>query len=109
MNEDIAIGAITHHFKSCLTDAQEMPRQEACSHYKSARFTIWFLIAKITSPVTVADGEHDEIIKAEHTRQIVANIPRAELLKMANVSHFGMLQDPVQFNRALNTFLPKTV
>ena len=66
-------------------------------------------LAKIASPVTVADGEHDEIIKAEHTRQIVANIPRAELLMMANVSHFGMLQDPVQFNKALNAFLPKTV
>ena len=66
-------------------------------------------LAKIASPVTVADGEHDEIIKAEHTRQIAANIPRAELLMMANVSHFGMLQDPVQFNKALNAFLPKTV
>ena len=66
-------------------------------------------LAKIASPITAADGEHDEIIKAEHTRQIVANIPRAELLMMANVSHFGMLQDPVQFNKALNTFLPKTL
>jgi len=66
-------------------------------------------LAAIKMPVTVADGEYDEIIKPEHTRQIAANIPYARLTIMSDVSHFAMLQDPPQFDAALGEFLLKII
>jgi pimeloyl-ACP methyl ester carboxylesterase len=62
-------------------------------------------LATIKSPVTIADGEYDEIIKPEHTRQIAANIKGSNLLILPNVSHFAMLQNPTQFSEAVEKFL----
>ena len=50
-------------------------------------------------PVAIADGEHDEIIKAAHTKMISAEIPRAKLVFLPGVSHFAMLQNPDLFNQ----------
>jgi len=55
--------------------------------------------------VAVADGEYDEIIKTEHTKEIARSIPHDELVLMSDVSHFAMLQDPTQFNAYLTDFL----
>jgi pimeloyl-ACP methyl ester carboxylesterase len=57
------------------------------------------------APTVVADGEYDEIIKAEHAAAIASAMPRARPLILPGVSHFAMLQDPDQFNRALTAFL----
>jgi pimeloyl-ACP methyl ester carboxylesterase len=62
-------------------------------------------LAAITVPTTICDGEYDEIIKREHTAEIAAGIPAARSLILRNVSHFAMLQNPAQFNRALIDFL----
>jgi pimeloyl-ACP methyl ester carboxylesterase len=62
-------------------------------------------LATIKSPATIADGEYDEIIKSEHTRQIAANIKGSSLLILPNVSHFAMLQNPAQFSGAIQRFL----
>jgi len=59
----------------------------------------------IDTPVLVADGDHDEAIKREHTEYIAAAIPHAGLLILPNVSHFAFLQDPAQFNFAILHFL----
>jgi pimeloyl-ACP methyl ester carboxylesterase len=66
-------------------------------------------LATIKMPVMVADGEYDEIIKPEHTRQIAASIQDARLSIMSEVSHFAMLQDPSQFNAVLGEFLVDTL
>jgi pimeloyl-ACP methyl ester carboxylesterase len=66
-------------------------------------------LAQIRCRVVVSDGEHDEIIKPEHTRQIAATIPGARLVIQRNVSHFAMLQDPSQFNSALSAFLSESL
>ena len=58
----------------------------------------------IRSPVMVADGEHDEGIKREHTEYMAATIPGARLLLMPGLSHFAFLQDPERFNAALLQF-----
>ena len=58
----------------------------------------------IKSPVLVADGDHEEGIKREHTEYIAATIPDAGLLILPNVSHFAFLQDPATFNAALLHF-----
>ena len=59
----------------------------------------------ITAPVLVADGDHDEAIKREHTEYIAATIPGAGLLILPNTSHFAFLQDPELFNFAVLHFL----
>ena len=59
----------------------------------------------IKIPVTVADGEHDEIINSAHTKMITAEIPGAKLVILPGVSHFAMLQNPPLFNQALIEFL----
>jgi pimeloyl-ACP methyl ester carboxylesterase len=62
-------------------------------------------LAAVKAATTISDGEHDEIIKRDHTEKMSLAIPRARLVMLPGVSHFAMLQDPVQFNRALTAFL----
>jgi pimeloyl-ACP methyl ester carboxylesterase len=66
-------------------------------------------LASIRSPTAIADGEHDEIIKREHTARMAREIPGARLVIESRVSHFAMLQDPAQFNRDLADFLDHPV
>ncbi|MGO9985851.1 MAG: alpha/beta fold hydrolase [Rhodomicrobium sp.] len=62
-------------------------------------------LANLQMPVTVSDGDHDEIIRADHTSRIAKTIPNAKLEILCGVSHFAMLQDPIQFNRKVQEFL----
>jgi len=59
----------------------------------------------ITVPTVIADGQYDEGIKQEHTKEMAALIPDAQLLILPNLSHFAMWQDPATFNKALAGFL----
>jgi pimeloyl-ACP methyl ester carboxylesterase len=62
-------------------------------------------LAAIKVPITICDGEYDEIIKREHTKEIAAGIKSARLVILTNVSHFATLQNPAQFNQAIIEFL----
>ncbi len=62
-------------------------------------------LAAVKTATTISDGEHDEIIKRDHTEMMSHAIPRARLVMLPGVSHFAMLQEPGQFNRALTAFL----
>lgn len=62
-------------------------------------------LAKITAPVAIADGEHDEAIKQEHNVEMAKAIPGAKLVILPGLSHFAMLQDPAAFNQAVLEFL----
>jgi pimeloyl-ACP methyl ester carboxylesterase len=59
----------------------------------------------ITTPIEIADGEHDEGIKLDHTIYMAQTIPHASLLILPNASHFAFLQDPVLFNAAMLEFI----
>ena len=59
----------------------------------------------ITVPTVIADGARDEAIKREHTEYLAHTIPRAKLVILADVSHFGMLQNPQEFANAILTLL----
>ncbi len=59
----------------------------------------------IRAQILIADGDHDEAIKREHTEYIAATIPGAGLLILPNTSHFAFLQDPDLFNYAMLHFL----
>jgi pimeloyl-ACP methyl ester carboxylesterase len=60
-----------------------------------------------STSTTIADGEHDEGIRPEHTRYLAATIPHARLVILLNVSHFAMLQNPAEFNGAVLDFLAR--
>ncbi len=62
-------------------------------------------LARITSPVWIVDGDHEEFIKRSHTEHIAATIPGAGLLILPNVSHFAPVQAPELFNAAVLQFL----
>ncbi|KAA0699987.1 alpha/beta hydrolase [Neorhizobium sp. P12A] len=51
-------------------------------------------LSKITVPVTLAIGDHDEAVKLDHTEMMAKEIPGAKLVVLKDASHFAMLQDP---------------
>ncbi|QND49061.1 alpha/beta hydrolase [Rhizobium lusitanum] len=51
-------------------------------------------LGKITVPITLAIGDHDEAVKLDHTQMMAKEIPGAKLVILKNASHFAMLQDP---------------
>ena len=59
----------------------------------------------ITTPILIADGDHDEAIRLDHDIYMSRAIPQAGLLIFPNTSHFAFLQDPALFNAALLNFL----
>jgi pimeloyl-ACP methyl ester carboxylesterase len=62
-------------------------------------------LKSIRVPVAVADGEYDEAIKLEHTKQMASMIPQSTLILLPNLSHFAMWQDPKTFNQAVLKYL----
>ena len=56
------------------------------------------MLGKITVPVTVVIGDHDEAVKRDHTEQFAKEIPGAKLVILKDASHFAMLQDPAGYN-----------
>jgi non-heme chloroperoxidase len=64
-------------------------------------------LSRITVPVTVALGEHDEFIKRDHAEYLARSIQGAEFVLLPGVSHFAPLQRPAQFNAAVLAFLSR--
>jgi pimeloyl-ACP methyl ester carboxylesterase len=62
-------------------------------------------LKSIPVPTVIADGEYDEGIKQEHSKEMAGLIPGAKLLVMPELSHFAMWQDPAAFNAAVMDFL----
>ena len=62
-------------------------------------------LASIKARVLVADGDHDEVIRRDHTEYMARTIPGAGLLILPNTSHFAFLQDPALFNASVIGFL----
>ena len=62
-------------------------------------------LGKITAPVAIADGEHDEGIRQEHNLEMANAIPGSKLVILKGVSHFAFVQKPDEFNRAVLDFL----
>ena len=56
------------------------------------------MLGKITVPVTVVIGDHDEAVKLDHTEKFAKDIPGAKLVILKDASHFAMLQDPAGYN-----------
>lgn len=61
------------------------------------------MLGKITVPVTVVIGDHDEAVKRDHTEQMAKDIPGSKLVILKDASHFAMLQDPDGYNAMIRT------
>jgi pimeloyl-ACP methyl ester carboxylesterase len=62
-------------------------------------------LKSIACPTAISAGQYDEIIKPEHTAELSRQITNAPPIIQPDVSHFGMLQNPAQFNEILLKFL----
>jgi pimeloyl-ACP methyl ester carboxylesterase len=62
-------------------------------------------LASVRRPVAIADGAHEEAIRAEHTAYLARAIPGATLRILPDVGHFAILQNPVEFADAALEFL----
>lgn len=85
---------------------EDFRRQIAEMWASQPNFTVKQL-RRISLPVWIVDGDHDEAIKRENTEFMAAEIPDAGLLLQPDVSHFSFLQDPKQFNSDLMHFLDR--
>jgi pimeloyl-ACP methyl ester carboxylesterase len=63
------------------------------------------MLGSVTVPTLIYAAEHDEIIRRDHTEQMARHIPGARLVVQSDVSHFAMLQNPLQFNKTMIEFL----
>ena len=64
-------------------------------------------LASIRVPVAIADGDHDEIVKVQHMREMAAAIPSSISIVESGVSHFAMLQNPDRFTADVLSFLAR--
>ncbi len=61
--------------------------------------------ARITVPTWIVDSDHDEMITHDQPRTMADWIPNAGLLILPDASHFGFVQQPEEFNFAIEEFL----
>ncbi len=62
-------------------------------------------LSGITAPTLLIDGDHDEIVRADHLEHVAKVIPNAKLVFIPDASHFVMFQQPKVFNEAVLGFL----
>lgn len=62
-------------------------------------------IKTIRAPTVIAGGAYDQFIKPTHFEELAHLIPNAKLVIMPNVSHSGLLQDPLSFHREVAVLL----
>ena len=62
-------------------------------------------IKTIHCPTVIAGGEYEQFIKREHFEQLARLISGAKLVIIPNVSHGGVLQDPVTFHKEVAKLL----
>jgi pimeloyl-ACP methyl ester carboxylesterase len=107
-------GIFASFVKRCQTEYKQLsPAPEKWSQLVDGLRVMWrtepnFTKQKLETlkvPTAISDGDHDEIIKLEHTKRMASEIPNAQLVIQHEVSHFAMLQNPSQFNKAVIDFL----
>ena len=62
-------------------------------------------LGSIAVPILLLDGESDEAIYTEHTREMAGLIPTAKLIFVPGTGHFGMWEKPEEINSAILDFL----
>ena len=65
-------------------------------------------LGKVTVPVLVLGGEHDEATPPPMSRELAALLPNARLKIIAGCAHVPQLQSPEVFLDAISDFLPQS-
>jgi len=106
--------AFAAYFEKCAQDYQRLsPTPKDYQAFRAELGKMWRSqptyppeqLATITAPTLILDGDHEEIIRPEHTRALARLIPGAKLVILPQSSHFAHWQHPDAFNRALLDFL----
>ena len=102
------------YFARCAADSAKLsPTPNAFKALQQALRPMWrtqpnFTDAQlraITAPTLLIDGDHDEIVRADHLEHVAKVIPNAKLVFIPDASHFVMFQQPKAFNDAVLEFL----
>lgn len=102
------------YFAMCASDyAKLSPTPKDYKGLQAALRPMWrtqpnYTSAQISSikvPTLVLDGDHDEIIRQEHVKELARLIAGSKLVLLPNSSHFAMFQQPAAFNAAVLDFL----
>lgn len=64
-------------------------------------------LVTITTSTLILDGEEEEVIDINHTKQMAGLIPTAKLILMPGVGHFAPWEQPKKFNEIVLDFLTK--
>ena len=64
-------------------------------------------LAALKVPTLVLDGDHDEIIRQDHLKEMASLIAGAQLVFLPDSSHFALFQQPAAFNKVVLEFLSK--
>ncbi len=64
-------------------------------------------LRSITIPTLILDGDKDEAISTEHTKEMAGMIPRAELKLIPGTGHFAPSEKREEFNRIVLEFLAR--
>ena len=56
-------------------------------------------------PILLLDGEDEEFIYPEHTKEMASLIPMATLILVPGTGHFGIWENPDAINAAILEFL----
>jgi pimeloyl-ACP methyl ester carboxylesterase len=115
LNDDGANSAVFRAYSARVRDEYRRlsPTPEQWENFDAAINKMWYSLPAYTAdqlrsvavPTTIADGEHDEVIRPEHVKYIAATIPHARLVVIPDVSHFAMLQNPKAFGDVVLEFL----
>jgi len=102
--------SFARYIKMAETNYRKLsPTPEGFASMKSALFKMYASepdikpeeLQIIVAPTVIADGEYEQFITLEHTKQLAHFIPGSKLLIIPNVSHGGPNQDPVSFHSAV--------
>jgi pimeloyl-ACP methyl ester carboxylesterase len=62
-------------------------------------------LASISVRAAIVIGDHDDVIRLDHTKYLARTIPGAQLIILHDVGHAAVLQDPVGYARAVLGFV----
>jgi pimeloyl-ACP methyl ester carboxylesterase len=62
-------------------------------------------LASIKVRTAIVIGDHDQMVRRDHTEYMARTIPGAKLIILPDVSHFALLQDPVTYVRTVLDFI----
>jgi pimeloyl-ACP methyl ester carboxylesterase len=64
-------------------------------------------LGSISVPVLILDGDNDEFVYTEHTREMARLIPTATLTFIPGTGHFAVWEKPGEINRVVLEFLAR--